>query len=183
MTIIAARHGVTELNRQGLINGRIDEPLIEEGREQARRLRDALDSNIKRIRSSPLKRARETADIISQRFQLPVLLADALMEVDWGELTGLSYGEMEVRHGSQYSKDAYMRLTYNLRPFGGESVETVRFRLHGLIDEIRNNPVSDNGEDAELLVTHGGILRILEHDFNQRFISDMKNCKVITLQV
>ena len=60
MKIFVVRHGATELNKKGLVNGWIDEPLCAEGVQQAQALRNELPDGIKAIYSSTLLRAKQT---------------------------------------------------------------------------------------------------------------------------
>ena len=66
MKIYTVRHGQTEWNKKGLYQGKTDVPLNEEGKKQAMLVKEKLkDKKIDLIISSPLKRAKETAEIIS----------------------------------------------------------------------------------------------------------------------
>ena len=69
MKIFAIRHGQTELNVKGLINGTIPDTLTEAGMEQAREAALNLPASIKRIYSSPLTRARQTAEILNANLE------------------------------------------------------------------------------------------------------------------
>src|SRR5438876_6692501 len=89
-TLILARHGETDWNRDGRFQGHADPPLNDRGREQARSLADALaDQPIEAIYSSDLRRAHETAQIVAQRQGLEVLVDPDLRERDVGEWSGL----------------------------------------------------------------------------------------------
>jgi broad specificity phosphatase PhoE len=179
MKIYAVRHGLTESNKKGVLNRSGDEPLIEEGMKQIEELRDILPSDIKAIYSSPLMRAKQTAEIINQRFQLPITYRDELKEVDWGTLRGKSFKDIEDEHGSEYGKERYAHLEFDLRPFGGEVAESLRERVHKIIDYIKEF----HKQGPILLVAHGGVLRMLEHDYNQKFISNMPNGLVVEIEV
>ena len=176
MHIYIVRHGATELNIKHLFNSWIDEPLVPEGRDQAEKLKDELPADAKIIYTSKLKRAMETAEIINKKFNLPIVADARLNEVNVGTLAGKSFEQMEA---DGYSKVKYQPLEYDYRPVGGESVEDVRQRVHSIINEIRvghqHGPI--------LLVVHGGILRMLEHDFNQKFIGDMPNGHIVQIEI
>jgi broad specificity phosphatase PhoE len=179
MKIYAVRHGLTESNKKGVLNMSSDEPLIEEGIKKIEELRDALPGDIKMIYSSPLMRARQTAKILNQRIQLPIVYHDELKEVDWGTLWGKSFGEIENEYGPEYGKDQYAHLEFDFQPFEGESVEQVRARVHRIVDQVKHS----HKEGPILLVAHGGVLRILEHDYNQKFISNMPNGLIVEIEV
>jgi broad specificity phosphatase PhoE len=179
MKIYAVRHGLTESNKEGVLNMPSDEPLIEEGIKEIEELRNTLPGDIKAIYSSPLLRARQTTEIIDQRFQLPIIYRDELKEVDWGTLRGKSFKDIEDEHGSEYGKERYAHLQFDLRPFGGEAVESLRARVHTLVDYVKEF----HKEGPILFVAHGGVLRMLEHDYNQKFISNMPNGLVVEVEV
>lgn len=93
--ILFARHGQTAPNRDGLVLGRADPELTEEGRRQAARLADALAREpVAAILASPLLRARQTAEAIAQACRLPVAVDERLVEIDWGTWEGRSTGNL-----------------------------------------------------------------------------------------
>jgi len=93
--IIFARHGQTAPNRDGLVLGRADPELTEEGHRQAQFLADALRREpVSAIVSSPLLRARQTAAPIGEACGLPVELDDRLIEIDWGAWEGRATGSL-----------------------------------------------------------------------------------------
>lgn len=148
MKIYAIRHGQTELNVKGLINGSIPDNLTETGKEQARLAAKHLPHSIKRIYSSPLTRARQTAEILNANLQLPIAYRDELKEVNFGDLEGTPFlEEYQQRH---------VNLDYDWRP-SGECFDDVKQRVLTLLNEIKH----DNGDGEVLLVVHGGIVRML----------------------
>jgi len=81
---LLVRHGETDWNAEGRLQGHTDRPLSDYGRKQARRLADELaGSDIDAIYASDLARARETAEIVGARLHLPVVLEPDLREKDW----------------------------------------------------------------------------------------------------
>ncbi len=99
MEIFVIRHGQTELNKKGLINGYLDNPLALEGIEQARNAALTLPKNIKHIYSSSLARARQTAEILNEVLDVPLTLHDELKEVNFGILEGTPFlDEYKERH-------------------------------------------------------------------------------------
>jgi broad specificity phosphatase PhoE len=93
--IVFARHGQTAPNREGLVLGRADPELTDEGREQAARLAAALAGEpVTAIVASPLLRARQTAEAIADACELPVAVDDRLIEIDWGAWEGRSTGTL-----------------------------------------------------------------------------------------
>ncbi|MCS7263286.1 MAG: histidine phosphatase family protein [Armatimonadetes bacterium] len=92
--IYLVRHGQTVWNEEGRLCGSSDIPLSEEGLAQAQRLAKRLKSvNFSAIYSSPLKRAKQTAQEIASLHQLPVLIEDDLREIDYGDWEGMKVAE------------------------------------------------------------------------------------------
>ena len=148
MKIYVIRHGQTELNKANLINGFIDSTLTQEGLEQARLAALGLPESIKRIYSSSLMRARQTTEILNKELGLTVTFHDELKEVNFGDLEGTAFlDKYKERHKS---------LDYDWRP-SGEHVEEVKKRVLTILQRI----FAENGEGEVLIVSHGGIIRML----------------------
>ena len=148
-----ARHGQTIWNAQNKVCGITDVDLTEEGKEQARDLALAVaDKDIDVILSSPLKRAVETCQIVSDICNIPFETDDRLIEQNYG-----SY------EGADRKEEAFLN---NKRNFaykypGGESMMQVACRVYGLIDEIKSKYKDKN----VLFISHGGVCRIVNTYF------------------
>lgn len=95
-TIYLIRHGRTEWNRDGRIQGRQNSPLIPESRRITEAIADyLLDKNIDNIISSPLRRCTETADIICSILNKDYLVDYGLMECDHGVCEGMTLSQIE----------------------------------------------------------------------------------------
>lgn len=93
--VVLVRHGETEHNRRSLALGRADAPLNETGRRQAERLREALANvSLTAIYASPLARAVDTATSIAAAHEKEVLIENGLIEMDIGEVEGLTLSEL-----------------------------------------------------------------------------------------
>ena len=106
MTIIfLARHGESDWNVEKRFQGHSDRPLTERGREQAHALADLVASEkIEAIYTSPLSRARETAEIVAARAALEPLALPELREVDTGSWSGLSRVDVEARFPDGFAR-------------------------------------------------------------------------------
>lgn len=98
MKLILVRHGETYWNKEGLVQGcDSDIELNETGLEQARKLAVFLENEpITTILSSPLSRAKSTAEVIAKHHRLPVEIDPALMELKVGELEGMSVSNLDT---------------------------------------------------------------------------------------
>ncbi len=98
MELILIRHGSTLWNEERRIQGLSDIDLSDTGLDQARHLALSLkDHPISSIYSSPLKRARKTAEIINEYHQVPLYLEQDLTEMNHGDLEGISVQELITR--------------------------------------------------------------------------------------
>jgi probable phosphoglycerate mutase len=146
MRIAFLRHGPTEWNVLGRIQGHTDIPLSEEGQRKMRALRPAFEAA--RIFSSPMLRARQTASALG--FADPRLDA-RLKEQNWGHWEGLTRTQILERDGA----DAFVRagLAADFRPPGGESTQELHDRVAGFIADAAK------GDGDALAVAHLGVLR------------------------
>ncbi len=161
MEIIFVRHGETQHNKKHQLMGqRIDDPLDPEGLLQAGELFSKLPKKLDRIFSSPLKRARQTAQIISKHLNVPVTISDLLKERDFGSLSGKTWEEIEHITGrDMHSLDEHLQ--YDYTPFNGESYEHVKGRLLQFLDNVRKN----HAKEKFLVVTHFGMIMIMDKMF------------------
>ena len=146
MKITFLRHGPTEWNAQGRVQGHTDIPLSDEGLRKMRGLRPPFSAQ--RIFASPLTRACQTAEAMG--LENPVLDA-RLMEQNWGRWEGLTHAEILAGDGENAFAKA--GLAAGFRPPGGESTQELHDRVE---DFLRDAARQDS--DA-IAVTHLGVLR------------------------
>jgi len=97
-TLLVARHGETDWNREGRWQGWADPPLNDTGRGQARQLADELrGTGFDAVYASDLRRAFETAEILAAPHGVPVVADGGLREIDVGSWSGLTRAEIEAR--------------------------------------------------------------------------------------
>ncbi|HWY62787.1 MAG TPA: histidine phosphatase family protein [Rhizomicrobium sp.] len=146
MKIAFLRHGPTEWNAQGRVQGHTDIPLSEEGFQTMQALRPPFPAA--RVFASPLLRARQTAKAMG--FEKPILDA-RLMEQNWGEWEGLSRAEILARDGD----DAFLRAGHaaEFRPPGGESTQKLLARVADFLRDAARE------ESDAVAIAHLGVLR------------------------
>lgn len=99
MQIVLVRHGATDWNLQGRCQGATDRELSEIGIRQAEQIATLLrDENIEAVYASDLRRARQTAELISQPHNLPVMIEENIRELDHGALEGLTFNEIKQNY-------------------------------------------------------------------------------------
>lgn len=176
MKLFVARHGETEWNAQNKVCGLTDLCLTETGREQARKLAQAVRGRgIEVILASPLKRAQETAGIVGEALGLPVETEPLLIEQNYGIYEGVS------RFNSDFLAN---KRCFAYRYPGGESMMQVAYRVYGLIDRVREQYRGRN----VLFVCHGGVCRVINTYFkdmtNEEFFQYAQgNCEVMEYEL
>ncbi len=159
-TLYLVRHGETEPNRLGIVQGRgVDAPLNEAGRQQAAHLADFLaEIPIHAAYTSTLRRAGETAEILLTRRREPLALQRwaGLDEMNWGIHEGQPY-RPPVSDDIARIKQAWLNGRYDVGPERGESVLEVMNRSTAAIQRI----VEENPDRSVLVVSHGRMMRIL----------------------
>lgn len=165
--LYVVRHGETEWNAVNKVLGRTDIPLNDKGIKQAEEMARSLkDTKIDVFLCSPLLRTRQTADAISDVLGIGYKTDDRLIEQDFGRFEGVDRTDAEYQAAKR---------EFFVRYPGGESFFDLAARVYSLIKELE-------GSNA-LLVTHGGICRIIRSYFedmgNEEFVTFAQgNCEV-----
>ncbi len=141
--LILVRHGESAANAGGLLSGRAPSPLTGRGRSQVANLSPFL-AGAGRLISSPLGRARETAEALG--LNVPVEVDERWIEVDYGELEGESLGAVPREMWERWRSDP------DFRPPGGESLAEVGARVRAACDELFAHPGSGARGDADVVV-------------------------------
>jgi broad specificity phosphatase PhoE len=154
-TLILARHGETDWNRENRFQGHADPPLNELGRTQAAELAETLSGEgIARVYTSPLRRAHETAEIVAARLGLEVEPVEALREIDVGSWSGLTRDEIAERF-----PDAFARWLDEGSGFDdGETYEQLWERVVPALEQLADR----HPDEVVLVVTHGGPSRVMQ---------------------
>jgi probable phosphoglycerate mutase len=148
--IFLVRHGVNDLLGLAIAGRKPGVTLNAEGRAQAERLARRFERDtISKVQSSPLQRARETAEPIAERLGLGVEIAPALNEIDFGVWTGLGLRELAQRTDWQH----WNAVRSSSRAPGGESMLEVQARVVGHIEAL------GGADEACVLVGHGDPIR------------------------
>ncbi len=126
--LIMLRHGQTHINAQSLLQGHIDVPLDEVGREQARKCGDYIRKNFHNatVISSPLLRAQETASAITDNF----IVDDAFIELNYGDWDGRAMTDISQNDWKTW------QVTPSFRPPGGESLLELDARVQPALDAL-----------------------------------------------
>ena len=154
--LLLIRHGATAWNEAGRIQGRSDPSLSPAGRAAvaAWRLPPDLQDAAQGARwlTSPLARARETAEILRGA---PAEREPRLIETDWGAWEGRSLAELRAELGEAMAENEARGLDF--RPAGGESPRDVQQRLQPLLAELAQ--ATKGAAGTVVGVTHKGVIR------------------------
>ena len=149
-SIIFLRHGQAKNNIERILTGRTPGiPLTETGIDQAEKAAKFLEHmNISAIYSSPIERARHTAEIVGKHNSIDVTIDDRLIELDMGKFTGVPYDEIFNSHGNVFMKfyNGELEIAHN----GVETFSEVKKRILGIVDHVIENHPDQN----IVLVTH-----------------------------
>ncbi|AJM91742.1 histidine phosphatase family protein [Nitrosopumilus piranensis] len=148
--IIFLRHGQAKNNTERILAGRTEGvPLTDVGEQQAQHTAELLEHmNISAIYSSPIQRAKHTAEIVGKHNSLDVKIDERLIELDMGKFTGMAYDEIFNDHGNVFMKfyEGDLEIAHN----GVETFDQVRKRVLGIVDHV----VEKHPDENIVLVTH-----------------------------
>lgn len=160
MRLYIVRHGETNMNKGKFLQGQTDSELNEYGRELARKTRDGLaDVNFDMAFTSPLKRAKETAQIILGDREVSLVDELRIQEISFGEYEGLCFGKENYNVPDKDFYNFFEHPEKYVAPKDGESFDTVMERTGDFLKELFENKVY---EDKTVLVsTHGCALKAI----------------------
>lgn len=148
--IYIVRHGQTNWNIEQKIQGQTDIPLNEFGIKQAENQASKIkDLKIDKIYCSDLKRTKQTAEILNTNFNVPIEFDKDLREVGFGTIEG--------RTKTEISKEFMYEFRQNPEKFGAETKEHLFNRVKTVLNRYSNS------DENILLVTHGGIIHMMQY--------------------
>lgn len=155
--LVLIRHGETEYNATGRMQGQLDTELSAVGRDQARVAAEVLAGwNVSRVIASDLSRAEETARILAQPWGIEVETDRRLRETDLGAWQGASHKEVDAAYPGQR---AYWKHDPEWAPPQGETRMQVAERAFAVVDEVMRGDDFDRG--VVVMVAHGGTIGAL----------------------
>ncbi|MBQ2755311.1 MAG: histidine phosphatase family protein [Oscillospiraceae bacterium] len=177
MKLYAARHGETVWNAQDRVSGLTDVELTEKGIAQAKALAVKLEGvKIDLMLVSPLKRAQDTAKIVSEHCGgISIITEERLIEQNYGIYEGIDRFNEAFLQNKRWFAYKYP---------GGESMMQLAHRIYGLLDEVTVKYSDKN----VLLVCHGGVLRAVNTYFkdmtnDEYFNFLLDNCGLIEFEL
>ena len=177
MLLYVVRHGQTDWNNKHLVQGISDISLNEKGETEAYELIDLVKSlNIDVVISSPLKRARKTAQIITD-FKYPINTDDRIIERDWGMNEGMPINSVDTI-------DCWdVILNTNVQNI--ERIQDFMLRVSEFIEDIKIR----YKDKKVLVVTHSAVIRVIHYllgripDDGDLSKIDIPNLRIIEYEV
>ena len=175
MRLILVRHGQSEGNASGIVQGHLDFGLTDIGILQAEATAERLrDEKIDRIIASPLKRAFLTAELIAAPHGIEVEPVPDLMEYNLGEVSGLTGAQIRERYpeiGAAYAR--------GVRPVfpGEEGRDVFNARVRAVLDSWAD------GRQTVVAVAHGGVINAICYavagiDYRRPGLFEIANCAI-----
>jgi len=182
LRLLLIRHGSSTWNDERRIQGQLDPPLSDKGREQAFKLAARFrDTQVDALYSSDLARARETAAAIAARIGRKPEYLPELREVALGDWEGLRRDDIIARYPEEWSRWAE-HPSWDIVP-GGEGTDPFEGRVAAVLDQL----IARHPAGRVLVVTHGGViqvalLRVVGRSSNGLFPFTIDNTSVTVLQ-
>lgn len=172
-TLILIRHGETEWNREGRIQGHMDSALTAEGIAQAEACAKRLaEEGFDALYASDLPRVQHTATILNAPLGLPIQSRAALRERCFGIGEGLTYAEMDTRHPEVFSRTRALDPDFAIE--GGETRRQFHTRVRMVLEDI----AATHRSQRVLVVTHGGVLGAV-----YRWLNDLPIASAHTVEI
>lgn len=183
MKIYVLRHGQTDWNLKGKIQGNTDIELNYKGIEQAKKVSEIIKyKNINIIICSPLKRTKQTAEIIKDVINCDILYEDALKERNYGIFEGLFRNDIQ---NSGINLDNFNNYYLNLKYKNIETIHNFCTRVWKFLDNLKIAYIDKN----ILLVSHGGTIRVINAYFNgikkngMLDSTGLNNCEILIYEI
>lgn len=155
MELLVIRHGETQYNAENRYLGALDPALTARGLSQAAALCAVLPERVDAILSSPLRRARQTAEVIGAERRLTPVVVESFRERNVGVFEGLTQEEAKLRHPELWSRNITRQ--WNAAPPGGETITEVVQRVASGLDALWH----EYRGKAVVLVAHGFVAKTI----------------------
>lgn len=184
MRVVILRHGTTELNKQGMIQGsNVDSDLSKEGRAYAEKAAKNFDpSQFDAVYASPLKRAQQTARIFVGD-KTPIITDKRIEELSYGSWDGKSSLEYRKKHPDAFNSKGLINDNIYKYASDVEKREDFRKRIAAFFDDL----YKEHANDTVLVVCHGVVSRMICAHFltngDIKYFDQMQNCGLAELDI
>lgn len=184
MRVVILRHGTTELNKQGMIQGsNVDPDLSKEGRAYAEKAAKNFDpSQFDAVYASPLNRAQQTARIFVGD-KTPIITDKRIEELSYGSWDGKSSLEYRKKHPDAFNSKGLINDNIYKYASDVEKREDFRKRIAAFFDDL----YKEHANDTVLVVCHGVVSRMICAHFltngDIKYFDQMQNCGLAELDI
>ena len=184
MRVVILRHGTTELNKQGMIQGsNVDPDLSKEGRAYAEKAAKNFDpSQFDAVYASPLKRAQQTARIFVGD-KTPIITDKRIEELSYGSWDGKSSLEYRKKHPDAFNSKGLINDNIYKYASDVEKREDFRKRIAAFFDDL----YKEHANDTVLVVCLGVVSRMICAHFltngDIKYFDQMQNCGLAELDI
>ncbi|HCK42074.1 MAG: phosphoglycerate mutase [Planctomycetaceae bacterium] len=135
LKVLLIRTGATEYDSQGRVQGTLDVPLSEDGRQQVEMVAEELsDHSIDALYAGPCRATKQSADLLAQQLQLKAKTVDDLSNLNHGLWQGMLIEDVKSKQPKVYRQ--WQEHPENVCPPEGESLQVVRERLQQALTKI-----------------------------------------------
>lgn len=187
MKIYVLRHGETSWNRQHLLQGRSDIELNENGRKLAKETAEGMaDIPFDLVFTSPLKRAKETAEIVLNDRKIPMIEDERIVEISFGEDEGKTWRKTDTFEGNPNMYNFFDHPELYQPAKDGETLQQLAVRTADFMKDICSRP--ELQDKTVLVSTHGAAARGILNSICEWKLSDFwgegvaPNCGVAIIE-
>lgn len=164
------RHGQTEWNVEKRIQGRLDSPLTELGRQQAKKLAQRIKHlPLQQIYSSSSKRAIDTALYLKEDRKIDLRKTDQLMEISLGKWEGRKWSDIDIECPTELEIMTNHPERFKAKETAGETFFKAQERLVSFVNQVRKDHVGE----SILLVSHALAIKVLINYFRGGTMGDL----------
>lgn len=171
MVLYVVRHGEIDFNTEKRYAGNTDIPLNKVGIDQAKQLAEKLNQSsfFDFIITSSLIRAKQTAEIINETRNIPLIIIDEFKERNLGVFEGLTHEEIKIKYPDLYERKCTRQM--DDAPTNGETIREFDERITKALLKLKE----EYSEKNVLLVTHGGVSMIINRYYKNLSFDEMYN--------
>jgi len=180
--VYLVRHGETNWNAEGKVQGHTDTPLNKIGEEQALELKEKLKNiSFAAIFSSDLMRARQTAEIVRSSDTITIVTSPALRERNMGALEGKSTKDVRQKY---YNDGLLHKPHHEMLAYTFDGIEPYA-KVYARVKDFIVSRASKHIGSSILVASHGGVMRSVLYTlaFNHGHSWDVSNCAIVRLRV
>lgn len=171
LQLLLIRPGATEYDQQGRIQGTLDIPLSEDGRQQVQALAESVrELQIAALYASPCQSAEQTAELLAEDLQLKAKTVDKLQNLDYGLWQGLLVEEVKTKQPKVYRQ--WQEQPESVCPPQGETVVAAKGRVAEALKKLLKR---HKGDSAVAIVSPEPVASMIRHLLLQQELGDFWN--------